>query len=235
MKGNSIMSVKVMGRVWDLELPHNQLIVLLAMADHADHADHAGYNVYPSLGLVAWKTGYCKRSVMRTIKKLVASKLLIVVQSVQGHVKEYRIDISAGTMKRYYKSKNARDDILHERQSPKFVHPAYEDWHSRTETIAPKGYVGYIYLVRAIMPDTYYKIGLSKNSKSRISTMGVKLPFPIEVTHTFPTDDMRQSEKTLHDRFAHKRVNGEWFELKQADVDYICSIASVSNNEVYHA
>lgn len=29
------MSVKVMGQVWDLDLPHNKLLVLLAMADHA--------------------------------------------------------------------------------------------------------------------------------------------------------------------------------------------------------
>jgi hypothetical protein len=33
------MSGKIMGQVWDLALPHAELFVLLAMADHADHED----------------------------------------------------------------------------------------------------------------------------------------------------------------------------------------------------
>lgn len=95
------MSVKIMGQVWDLLLPHNKLIVLLAMADHADHD---GNNVYPSLGLVAWKTGYSSRTIQRVIEELVADGILIVVEEKIGEVKKYKINLSAGTLKKPYKS-----------------------------------------------------------------------------------------------------------------------------------
>lgn len=90
------MSAKVLGHCWELDLPANQMMVLLAMADHADHM---GGNVYPSIGLVAWKTGYSERQVKRIVKELVAAKLLVVVQATPGEVIKYRIDLNAGVKK----------------------------------------------------------------------------------------------------------------------------------------
>lgn len=83
---------------------------------------------------------------------------------------------------------------------------------------------GYIYLLRAVSPQSHYKIGLSKNPASRISHLGVTLPFPIEPTHQFPTNDMFAAESRLHQQYADKRVNGEWFELSGQDVADICAI-----------
>lgn len=88
---------------------------------------------------------------------------------------------------------------------------------------------GYIYLLRAIAPHNYYKIGLSKDPATRIESMGVKLPFPIEPIHTFPTNDMYRTEKALHEKYADKRVNGEWFELSPEDVAGICAITEVQS------
>lgn len=62
------MSGKVSGYVWDLELPQSEKYVLLA---YADHADHDGNNIYPSVALVAKKTGLSERQVIRVTKKLV--------------------------------------------------------------------------------------------------------------------------------------------------------------------
>lgn len=93
------MSAKIMGRAWDLDLPHNQLLVLLALADHADHE---GNNVYPSLGLVAWKTGYSEQQVRRVIRQLIDLKILIVVSKSPGRAIKYKINIDAGTMKEVY-------------------------------------------------------------------------------------------------------------------------------------
>ncbi len=31
-------------------------------------------------------------------------------------------------------------------------------------------------------------------------------------------------ERLLHDRLAHRRVRGEWFDLSQSDVDALCAI-----------
>lgn len=83
---------------------------------------------------------------------------------------------------------------------------------------------GYIYIIRAVTPQNHYKIGLSKEPVTRIETMGVKLPFPIEALHLIPTNDMFSAERLLHSRYDEKRVNGEWFALSDDDVAEICQI-----------
>lgn len=90
------MSGKIMGKVWDLELPHNQLLVLLALADHADHE---GNNVYPSLGLVAWKTGYSEQQVRRVMRQLEKVGILTVVARKPGKSTHYKISVEAGKQK----------------------------------------------------------------------------------------------------------------------------------------
>lgn len=93
------MSGKIMGKVWDLDLPHNQLLVLLSLADHADHQ---GNNVFPSLGLTAWKTGYSEQQVRRVLRALEKAKILIVVERKVGKRTVYKIDLSAGKLKPEY-------------------------------------------------------------------------------------------------------------------------------------
>lgn len=61
------MSGKISGLVWDLDLPHREVFVLLAITDHADHD---GRNMHPSLELLAWKTGDSRRTVIRILNKL---------------------------------------------------------------------------------------------------------------------------------------------------------------------
>lgn len=90
------MSGKIMGQVWDLDLPHNKLIVLLAMADHADHD---GSRVYPSMGLIAWKTGYSERHVRRIVGQLVKDKLLSTDEKRPGQTTLYSIHVEAGKKK----------------------------------------------------------------------------------------------------------------------------------------
>lgn len=83
---------------------------------------------------------------------------------------------------------------------------------------------GSIYLVQALIPDGYYKIGKSKNPVDRIEKLGVILPFPLKPIHQFKTDNMQRGEAVLHNRYADKRVNGEWFQLTEQDVKDICAI-----------
>jgi len=68
------MSVKIMGLVWDLDLPRDEKFVLLA---YADHASHDGTNIYPSVSTIAEKTGYSERSVQLITRQLEERKLLI--------------------------------------------------------------------------------------------------------------------------------------------------------------
>lgn len=91
---------------------------------------------------------------------------------------------------------------------------------------------GYIYLLRAIMPGGYYKIGRSKTPERRIKSMGVKLPFPIETIHCFPTDNQHKVEKYLHQKYADRHADGEWFMLSDQDVADICAIQVLNLEDI---
>lgn len=86
-----------------------------------------------------------------------------------------------------------------------------------------KNAVGFVYLLSTSLG--HYKIGHTKNPKSRLSEFSVKLPFDIECECLIKTKDRYALEQELHERFDDKRVNGEWFELEPGDVEYIQSLA----------
>ena len=85
------MSVKMMGLIWDADLPREEKYILLA---YADHADHEGNNIYPGLKLIAWKTGYEPRQVRRVTKVLVDKKYLIFQYVSQWQTNCYKLDIA---------------------------------------------------------------------------------------------------------------------------------------------
>ncbi len=110
------MSVKIMGQVWELDVPHAQMLVLLALADHADHE---GGNIYPSINLVAWKTGYSERQVQRIIGGLVRDGLLIkAADATSRRPTTYQMNLLRAPRKAPYtvstpdKLSPQRDDIL---------------------------------------------------------------------------------------------------------------------------
>lgn len=87
------MSIKKMAEVWELDLPQNKLLVLLALADHANDE---GRNVFPSVKRVAWKTGYSPRQIQRVLRQLEEDSLLIKESEGGGtQPRKYRIDTSA--------------------------------------------------------------------------------------------------------------------------------------------
>jgi hypothetical protein len=92
------LSAIIYGRVWDLELDHSTLVVLLA---YADHSDHNGEHIYPSVALMAWKTGYSERQIQRISAELVRAGLLVVDREGggAGQPTMYRIVLAAGKPK----------------------------------------------------------------------------------------------------------------------------------------
>ena len=82
---------------------------------------------------------------------------------------------------------------------------------------------GYVYLLHS---EHGYKIGKSKRPNERQVEIGTKLPFEVERIGLIETDDMKKLELSLHQRYADKRLNGEWFNLDQEDVDYIKSLGA---------
>ena len=85
------MSVKVMGLVWDARLPRPEKFVLMA---YADHAEHDGSNVYPSIGLISWKTGYDERQVQRITRSLVSLNILRSKGISRLGTNNYSIDLN---------------------------------------------------------------------------------------------------------------------------------------------
>jgi hypothetical protein len=72
---------------------------------------------------------------------------------------------------------------------------------------------GYIYILESSIG--YYKIGYTKNLKTRTSDFGVTLPFDVWLLHAIDVSikKMPYYEKFLHKLFADRRVSGEWFVL----------------------
>ncbi len=88
----------------------------------------------------------------------------------------------------------------------------------RLPTIATPGYV---YLLRS---EYGFKIGKTVSMRSRTRLFEVKLPFRFSVEHFAHFENYTEAERTLHDHFRSQRLEGEWFDLKPADIDHIKSL-----------
>lgn len=75
---------------------------------------------------------------------------------------------------------------------------------------------GYVYILRA--ESGQYKIGRSKNPSDRLKTFSVKLPFRVDYEIVIPSSNHKALERALHERFAAKWINGEWFALSPEDI-----------------
>lgn len=85
------MSISLMSEVWEADLPRDQKIVLLAMADHANDD---GTKVFPGVERLAKKCGYSERSIRRKIADLKNRGALEAVayeEGGRGHATEFKI------------------------------------------------------------------------------------------------------------------------------------------------
>jgi Meiotically Up-regulated Gene 113 (MUG113) protein len=56
---------------------------------------------------------------------------------------------------------------------------------------------------------------------NRLKQFGVKLPFKWELVTTKASSNYSKLEADLHRHFASKRLEGEWFDLSEADLQEI--------------
>lgn len=84
---------------------------------------------------------------------------------------------------------------------------------------------GHIYLIKS---GPHHKIGRTKDMKTRIPSIGAKLPIEPEVILTVAVPDMAATERDLHALFADKRLNGEWFDLDEQDIRMIHTFLEAS-------
>lgn len=72
---------------------------------------------------------------------------------------------------------------------------------------------GWVYL---LVCGWHYKIGKSKNVKSRVSDLQTSSPYKIELVCAVWCDNMASVERELHKEFAEHRTNGEWFDFSSS-------------------
>jgi hypothetical protein len=90
---------------------------------------------------------------------------------------------------------------------------------------------GYIYLIHGI--DTpWYKIGHSEQPQVRRAQLGTQGPFRHEMIHAFEVDDMLGAERLLHEFYARKAAEGEWFHLNSTDLAFFCGLACRTVDEL---
>jgi hypothetical protein len=96
------------------------------------------------------------------------------------------------------------------------IHQQLAPTPERTAEPPPKKDPGFVYVVRG---GGYHKIGKAKDLDARVKWFELKLPFEIEVVLVIPSNYYSALERELHTTFEHKRVNGEWFQLTDEDVE----------------
>jgi len=120
------MSVKVMGRVWDADLPPNMKLVLLA---YADAAEHDGTDIWPGWERISTMTGYSQPTVARLTAEL--KTIGVLVQVGKGHTGQrasYLIDLEHPSLRAY------QDDIQSESES---LSPETESVSNDAESLSP--------------------------------------------------------------------------------------------------
>lgn len=90
--------------------------------------------------------------------------------------------------------------------------PAPED------RLLERGQAGWIYVLEG---GGYHKIGRTTNLDGRMKQIVSKLPFEVTLLYKiFYPEQLPGVERGLHEKFADKRVNGEWFKLDEEDLEW---------------
>lgn len=75
----------------------------------------------------------------------------------------------------------------------------------------------HVYIIHDIDSDIY-KIGISKNIKTRLSNLDTSNPHNLKIYKTYKLKNAKGMEKQLHKQYEHLNVKGEWFKLSEEDL-----------------
>jgi hypothetical protein len=84
---------------------------------------------------------------------------------------------------------------------------------------------GWVYILEA--HPNIYKIGRSRDYKTRHKMLSITLPFEVKVKSAIVTDDMIFGEELLHRMYERYRMKGEWFNLPNEEVDKLSGVYSM--------
>ena len=84
--------------------------------------------------------------------------------------------------------------------------------------------MSWVYFIRATEGPPRIKIGLAATSVSRrIAELQTGSPVKLELLHKLPVENPLMVEREMHNRFAHLRVHGEWFDDSSGEIAAFCS------------
>lgn len=76
---------------------------------------------------------------------------------------------------------------------------------------------GHVYFIQAAHGGPV-KIGRARCVNTRIASLQTAHPYPLQLLAVLPNAG-RNVEQRLHERFADRRLNGEWFDITQTEVE----------------
>ena len=81
--------------------------------------------------------------------------------------------------------------------------------------------MGYVYLIGETNNNGRYKIGSTRAKKvdKRLKQLQTGNSSELYIKEAFETEHPFKLEKMLHNHFKYKNLNGEWFELSEADTE----------------
>ena len=101
------MSVKISGKVWELDIDATEKIILLALAEYADHE---GNNVRPGNSLLVAMTGLTQQTISTKITKFIEVGILDPdeYEGGRGALRQFTIDPSHGKRRQYFIDKEQK-------------------------------------------------------------------------------------------------------------------------------
>ncbi len=90
------------------------------------------------------------------------------------------------------------------------------------ESLEPKD-IGYVYFIKCVVPEGYVKnlvkIGQTTNVATRLLSLQTGNPFSLVVHKTIESSEYKKIEHALHKKFKDKRINLEWFDVTDTEID----------------
>ena len=124
------MSVKVMAKVWDADLPPHLKLTLLA---YADAAEHDGSEIWPGHQRLEWMTSYSRSQVERNTRDLIKRGVLVrVTRGRKGRRASFQIPLDALDIVSHIATQSDSDSVASEPDSV-----ASEALKGRTDATPP--------------------------------------------------------------------------------------------------
>ncbi|MBI2925457.1 MAG: GIY-YIG nuclease family protein [Verrucomicrobia bacterium] len=96
----------------------------------------------------------------------------------------------------------------------------------KTPPKPPPSYSSLVYLIHG---SGHYKIGIAIDVRKRLQSIKTSCPFPVEIVKAWQSEDASAVERILHKRFTAHRVNGEWFNLPDTDLEMLKAIENIDS------